>query len=73
MITHDVAIEVQANFPTDLGYSSTSELVSWAIVWDVALYCGLAVGAGVASIGVVAAGYGGGIGLIFAEGGSWPN
>jgi hypothetical protein len=73
MITHSVAIEEQVNFPSDMGYSSSSELYTWAVVWDVSLYCGLVATAGVVSVATIAAGYGGGIGLIFASGGSWPN
>lgn len=56
-----------------MGYSATSELYSWAVVWDVVLYLSLIATSGVVSVGVVAAGYGTGIGLIFAEGGNWPN
>jgi len=56
-----------------MGYQSSSELYTWAVVWDVALYCGLVATAAVGSVAAVAAGYGAGIGLIFAEGGSWPS
>lgn len=73
MITHDVAIEKQKNFPADMGYSASSELYSWAVVWDVVLYLSLIATSSVVSVGVVAAGYAGGIGLVFAEGGNWPN
>lgn len=73
MITHSVAIEKEDNFPTDMGYSATSELYTWAIVWEVVGWISLTCTAAVGSVGIVAAGYGAGIGLTFAEGGNWPN